>query len=186
MTVRTRMPARARRSAAPGSVRVWLAGLVVLALAIPIGSSVFGLYDRLLHWGKLVHGVEAFLVALVVGLLVLAWRDRAAIDLTEQLSVLLTIFCGIFFNVVWEILEFVVDWVRSADLQKSNSDTMTDLLWGDVGAVVGAVLAARAYCHWVNADQREQLGGVAEWLVKGPSRVLDRHGLLVSIVVGVL
>jgi hypothetical protein len=168
------------------SVRTWLAGLVVLALSVPIVSSVLGLYDRVLHWGKLVHGVDGFLVGLLVGLLLLGWRDRAAVDLADQLAVLLSIFTGILFGVIWEIVAFVIDWVRYSDLQKSNTDTMTNLLWNDVGAVVAAMLAARLYCRALSAAERKELGGVAAWLLDGPSRVLDRHGLLVSIIVAVL
>ena len=76
------------------------------ALAIPIVSSALGLYDRVLHWGKLVHGVEGFLVALLIGVLWLGWRDLEAIDLSDQLVALLTIFSGIFFGVMWEIVEW--------------------------------------------------------------------------------
>lgn len=169
--------------AAPTVARWWLAALVLLALALPIGSSVFGLYDRVLHWGKLVHGVEGLVVTLVVGLLLLGWRDRAGIDFSDQLVVVVAIFSGMFFGVMWEVVEFVLDWVNYADLQKSNVDTMTDLLWNNVVAVVAAVLAARVYCHSLSPGQRQDVGGVAEWLVDGPSRVLDRHGWLITGVV---
>ncbi len=165
---------------------LWLGGLAVLAVALPIGSSLLGAFERVVHWGKLVHGVDGFLVAVLTGLAVLGWRNRTAIDLTDQLAVLLTMFSTILFNVMWEIITFVQDWVRYSDLQKSDSDTMTNLVWGDVGAVVGALLAARLYCHTLSAGQRSEIGGVAAWLLDGPSRVLERHGLLVSIVVALL
>ena len=155
-------------------------------MAVPIASSVLGLYDRILHWGKVVHGLEGFLVALTVGLLLLAWRDREHIDLSDQLATLMTICVGIFAGVMWELVEFVLDWVRYSDLQKSNSDTMTDLLWNDVAAVVGALLAVRLYCHVLRANDRAELGHIATWVLDGPSRVLDRHGFLVSIIVALL
>jgi hypothetical protein len=71
-------------------------------------------------------------------------------------------------------------------VQKSNSDTMTDFLWNDFGAVVGAVLAARLYCHLLAGQERAVLGALAALLVDGPSRVLDRHGVLITVVVLVL
>jgi hypothetical protein len=168
------------------SAKTFLVVLAVVALAIPIVSTLFRLYDRILHWGKLVHGLEGFLVALLVGVLLVGWRDRAAIDLSDQLATLTTICVGIFDGVLWEIVEFVLDWVRYSDLQKSNSDTMTDFLWNDVGAILGALLAVRLYSHWLHSNEREETGAVAAWLVAGPSRVLARHGFVVSIVVAAL
>ena len=167
-------------------IRGWLAAAVVLAVALPIASSVLGLYDRITHWGKLIHGLEGFFVAVTVGVLLLAWRDREHIDWSDQLATLMTICIGIFAGVMWELVEFVLDWARYADLQKSNSDTMTDLLWNDVGAVIGALLAVRVYCHMLRANDRADLGQTATWILHGPSRVLDRHGFLVSIIVALL
>ncbi len=171
---------------APRRVLLWLAGLAVAALAIPILSSILGLYDRIVHWGKVVHGLEGFLVALLVGVLLLGWRDLEAIDLSDQLAALLTIFSGMFFGVMWEIVEFVLDWVRYSDLQKSNSDTMTDFLWNDLGVVVGTLIGLRLYCHALETGPRQEIGRVARWLVNGPDRLLDRHGLLLSVVVALL
>jgi hypothetical protein len=132
------------------------------------------------------HFLAALGVSLLIGLLVLGWRDHKQIDFGDQQATLLSIFAGIQFGVLWKLVEFVLDWVWITDLQKSNSQTMIDLMWNDVGAVVGAVLAARLYCHLLNAGQREQFGGVATWLVSGPSRELDRHGVFVTIVVAAI
>jgi hypothetical protein len=160
--------------------------LALIALVLPVASSAIGLYDRVTHWGKVVHGVEGLLVAMVVGLLLLGWRDRERVDVSDELAALITMFGGLFFGVLWELVEFVSDWSFYTDIQKSNSDTMTDFLWNDVGAVIGAVLAARLYRHALAGREREVLGGMAAWLVDGPSRVLDRHGALVTVVIAVL
>jgi hypothetical protein len=76
--------------------------------------------------------------------------------------------------------------VRYSDLQKSNTETMTDLLWSDAGAVIGAVLAVRLYCRWLRTRDRQQLGDLAVWLFDGPSRWLDRHGMLMTVVVALI
>jgi prepilin signal peptidase PulO-like enzyme (type II secretory pathway) len=131
----------------------------------------------------LVHCLAALGVSLLVGLLVLGWRDREAVDLGDQLATVLSMLVGFLFGVLWELVEFVLDWARVTDLQASNSQTMLDLVWNDVGAVVGALLAARLYCHVVSACRRQELGHLAAWLVAGPSHVLDRQGVLVTIVV---
>jgi hypothetical protein len=87
---------------------------------------------------------------------------------------------------MWELVEFLIDWARNSDLQKSNSDTMTDLLWNDLGAAIAAALAARMYCHWLTPRECQDVGGLARWLVAGPSRVLDRHGFLMTFVAAVV
>src|SRR5205823_3078761 len=103
-------------------------------------------------------------------------RHRTRAEITDELAALLAMFGGILFGVLWEIVEFVRDWVAYSDLQKSNTDTMTDFLWNDLATVIAALVAMRVYCRVVTAADRDQLAGVAEWLVDGPSHMLDRHG----------
>jgi hypothetical protein len=158
-------------------------GLVLLVgVGLPVVSAALGLYDRVQHWGKLVHALDALCATLLFGVLLFAWRDVERVDLADELATLMAMCAGIFFGVIWEIVEFVIDWVGNADLQKSNSDTMTDLLWNDVAAAIAAVLAAHLYCRWLSPRQRQDIGGLATWLVAGPSRLLDRHGFLMTFV----
>ena len=188
MALKTRIEASAGslRESEHRSVPVSLGIVCVLLVAVPLVSAALGLFDRVTHWGKLVHGLEGFGFAVLVGLLLLGWRDHEQIDLTDQLASLTALFDGILFGVAWEVVEFIVDWVRYSDLQKSNSDTMTDLLFNDVGAVLGALLAARLYCSWISRRQQQEIGTAAAFLVDGPSRVLDRHGFLIALLVVVL
>src|SRR5207248_11263772 len=123
-----------------------------------------------------VHAVDTLCASLVFGLFLLGWRDLLRVDLTDELAALMTIFAGMLFGLIWEIVEFIRDWVAYSDLQKSNTDTMTDFLVGDVATVLAALLAVRLYVHIVSAGDRQALGATAAWLVDGPSRVLDRHG----------
>src|SRR4051812_26923494 len=132
---------------------------------------------------KLEQFVLIAVVALVVGVLLLGWRDRLRVDLSDQLAAVLVMFVGVLVATLIEVVEFVSDWVLGTSLQPSNLDTMTDLLAGDLGAVLGAVLATTVYCRWLTARWRERLGGAGQWLSDGPSRVLDRHGFAITLVV---
>jgi hypothetical protein len=180
---------RPREQAAPaghGRAGWWVVGLVlVVGVALPVASTALGLYDRVQHWGKLVHALDTACATLLFGLLLFAWRDVEQIGLADELATVMAMCAGVFFGVIWEIVEFVIDWVGNADLQKSNSDTMTDFLWSDLGAAVAAVVAARLYCRRLGRREREGLGGLAVWLVSGPSRLLDRHGFLITLVAAV-
>ena len=132
------------------------------------------------------HAVSGFAAALILGLLLLAWRDREKVDLDTRLAALLAMCGGLLFGVLWELFEFVLDWIRNSNVQQSNFDTMTDLLWNDFGAVIGGAIVAAVYCHALNVDVRARLGAFAEWLVTGPSKMLDKHGFLVTIVVSLV
>jgi hypothetical protein len=132
---------------------------------------------------KLEHFVLIAAVALVVGGLLLGWRDRLRVDLSDQLAAVLVMFVGVLVATLIEVVEFVSDWALRTTLQPSNLDTMTDLLAGDLGAIFGAVLATAIYCRWLTSSQRERLGRAGQWLSDGPSRVLDRHGFAITLAV---
>ena len=161
---------------------------IILTLAVgvllPLASVAFGLYDRVLHWGKFIHAVDAACATFIFAMLLLGWREWNHIDLSDELAALLAMFAGILFGVLWEIVEFIRDWVAYSDLQKSNTDTMTDFLANDVACVIAALLAVRIYCHLTSSQDRKLFGETAEWLVDGPSRLLDRHGLAIAVIAG--
>lgn len=174
---------RAPRKGPVRSGVAFLVGAIAVGVLLPLVSAVFGLYDRVEHWGKFVHAVDAACVTLAFGLLLLGWRERNRVDLSDELCTLLAMFVGVLFGISWEVAEFMIDWVLDSDLQKSNTDTMTDLLWVDAAAVLAALVAMRVYCHAATSADRAQLGGIAEWLADGPSRLLDRHGLALLTIV---
>jgi len=161
---------------------LWLVAILAVGVAVPVLSTALGLYDRIDDWGKLVHAVGGACATALFALLFLGWRDLTRTDVTDELAAVLAICVGILFGLMWEIVEFVRDWVAYSDLQKSNTDTMTDLLWNDVACVLAAVLVVRLHARVADAHDRKQLGETAEWLVDGPSRLLNRHGLTLTVI----
>jgi hypothetical protein len=152
--------------------------LWALAVALPAASDALGMYERVTYWGKLVHGLEGGLLAGIAALLLVGYADRAELGLSRQLAALAAVCVGITAGVVWEFVEFVIDWVTSGDLQKSNTDTMTDLLWSNLAALGGAVLAVRVYHHVWDDASRAAVGGLAECLFAPIGHFLNRHGKL--------
>ncbi|GAC1316066.1 MAG: hypothetical protein NVSMB2_08520 [Chloroflexota bacterium] len=167
------------------SARSLLVVPIAVLFLLPLVSWLTGIYERVTHWGKFVHVAEGLAFGFLIALLLLGWRDRERIDITDELAGLVTICAGILFGVGWKIVEFVQDWAAYADVEKSNSDTMTDFLWNDFGTVIGALLAVHVYCSVLRGRERDTIGAVAHWLAHGPSRVLDRHGVAVTAVVAV-
>src|SRR6266536_1525447 len=133
----------------------------VLGVALVGVSDALVLYDRMLHWGKFVHGAEAFLLASVSGYLLLAYRDRERLQVHTHVVALVTGLVGVIFGAFWEFLEFMLDWIRYSDLQKSNTDTMMDLLWNNLGAVLGTLLVLRFYYHSTGLAVRGEVGDLA-------------------------
>jgi hypothetical protein len=162
--------------------RLWLLAVVLVGVVLPFISSALGLYDRIHDWGKVVHAVDGFCATLAFGLLLLSWRDYERIDLTDELTALMALFGGVLFGIVREVVEFIRDWVADSDLQKSNTDTMTDFLCNDLAAVIAMQIALRLFCRVLDQSDRQSLGRTAEWLVHGPSRLLDRHGFALELV----
>src|SRR5947209_16276572 len=105
-----------------------VAALLAVGVVLPLASAALGVYDRIEHWGKVVHTLDGACATFIFGMLLFGWRDHTRADLTDELATLLTMFGGILFGLIWEILEFAIDWVTYSDLQKSNTDSMTDFL----------------------------------------------------------
>lgn len=125
---------------------------------------------------RVAEGIATLLVTLAVGNLLLGYRDTRRVHLPDQLAAFLAMLSGFAFGMLWELIEFISDWVASTDLQPSNLNSMMDLLTSNVAAIVGGVASVWVYCHLVRGRQREQLGNLASWLSDGPSKLLDRHG----------
>jgi hypothetical protein len=77
----------------------------------------------------------------------------------------------------------VLDWIRYSDMQKSNTDTMTDMLSNNLGAVLGTLLVFHAYCRWTGLDVRGELGDLAIWVFTPVGQLLDQHGKLLGVLV---
>jgi hypothetical protein len=150
------------------------------------GSESFKLFELLTYWDKVVHPVEIFLATGVVTYLLLGYRDLHRLDIPDHLSAAVAMLFGMTFGAAWELLEFAADWFGNANLQKSNADTMTDILTNDAGAIFGALLAFWLYRRMTNDHQRAEFGEIAEWLTARLDRLLTRHGGLVGILVALL
>jgi hypothetical protein len=155
----------------------------VLGVALVGVSGSVNLYDRIVYWGKVVHGVEGFLVAVLVGYLLLGYRHSGQLEAHIQVVALVTTFIGVSFGAFWEFLEFVLDWVRRSDLQKSNTDTMTDMLWNNLCVVLGTFFVSFAYYHWTNEAERRGLGKLAAQVFAPIGQLLDQHGRLLTMLV---
>src|SRR5207248_1536613 len=135
------------------------------------------------YWDKIVHPAEIFLATGVATFLFLGYRHIRQLNLPDGLSAAVAILFGMTLGAAWELLEFGLDWFGNANLQKSNADTMTDILTNDAGAIFGTLLAFWLYRHKATDHQKEELGSIADWLTDRLANLFERHGFLVGIVI---
>lgn len=158
----------------------------VLAIVLQFASESFKLFELFTYWDKIVHPSEIFLATGVALYLLLGYRHVHDIKMPDGLSALAGMVFGMTLGAAWELIEFAFDWFGNANLQKSNADTMTDILTNDAGAIFGALLAFWLYRHTQDDDQKEQFGRLADWMTDRLGRVLERHGKLVGIIVALI
>jgi hypothetical protein len=158
----------------------------VLAIALQFVSESFKLYEHFYYWDKLAHPAEIFLATFVGALLLLGYLDTYRIALPRPFAAVVSMLAGASLGAFWEFIEFGSDWFGSTNLQKSNADTMTDLLTNDVAAVGATLVVFWLYHHRTTARQRERLGHVARWLTDGLGGLLHRHGVVLALVLALL
>jgi hypothetical protein len=158
----------------------------VLAMVLQFVSESFKLFELLTYWDKIVHPVEIFLAAGVGTLLFLGYAELHRLDMPDGLAAAGAMLFGMTLGASWELVEFALDWFGNANLQKSNADTLTDILTNDVGAIFGTLFALWLYRHRTSPHQRSELGEIGEWLTARLAGLLARHGLRVGVLLALV
>lgn len=158
----------------------------VLAMFLQYVSESFKLFELLTYWDKIVHPAEIFLAAGVASYLLLGYRDCHQLEIPDELAAAGAMLFGMTLGATWELVEFALDWFGNANLQKSNADTLTDILTNDAGAIFGTLLAFWLYRHRTDERQRRAFGELAEWLTGRLVTLFTRHGVLVGVIVALL
>jgi hypothetical protein len=155
----------------------------VFAMFLQYVSESLKLFEILTYWDKIVHPTEIFLATGVAVFLLLGYRERHQLDIPDGLAAFGAMLFGMALGASWELVEFAFDWFGNANLQKSNADTMTDILTNDAGAIFGALFAFWLWRHHTSQRAREESGQIADWLTGRLAGLLGRHGFLVGILV---
>ena len=148
----------------------------VLGMALQFISESTKLFELFTYWDKVVHPTLVALTGMIAAWSLLGYRDafarRVPVHLAGAFGMLLAMAVGAF----WEFVEFASDWFGDANLQKSNADTITDIISNDIGAFVATLFGLWLYMHVFSDNQRRELGLIARWLAHGPRLLLQRHG----------
>src|SRR5262249_2200419 len=127
-----------------------------------------------------------FLATGVATFLLLGYRKIHNLDIPDGLAAAGAMMFGMVLGASWELVEFAFDWFGNANLQKSNADTMTDILTNDAGAIFGALFAFWLYRHHTDDNQHVEFGKIADWLTDRLAHLLGRHGFAAGVVVALI
>ena len=154
----------------------------VLGMALQFISESTKLFELFTYWDNIVHPTLVALTGVIAAWLLLGYRDafekRIPLHVAGAFGMLLGMAVGAF----WEFVELASDWFGDANLQKSNADTITDIMSNDIGAFVATLFGLWLYTHVFSQNQRREMGVVARWLAHGPRLLLQRHGRIVGTV----
>lgn len=122
---------------------LFYSGLVSIFMASPLGS-IIDLYRFVGPYDKIVHFISGFLLA-AFGMFIiekLLKRTSKVEDLKP--FVIPMIFTACMFSSggagLWEIFEFLADKIAGGGMQRGMVDTVTDMIAGNIGALVYGVV----------------------------------------------
>lgn len=122
---------------------LFYSGLVFIFMASPLGS-IIDLYRFVGPYDKIVHFISGFLLA-AFGMFIiekLLKRTSKVEDLKP--FVIPMIFAACMFSSggagLWEIFEFLADKIAGGGMQRGMVDTVTDMIAGNIGALVYGVV----------------------------------------------
>ncbi len=154
--------------------------LYVIGIALQFTSESLKLFELFTYWDKIVHPTLVALTSWLSAWLLLGYRDSEHKRMPIHMIGAIALLIGISVGALWEYVEFLSDWFGDANLQKSNADTMTDLIANDIGAFVATLVGLHLYPRWLTSEERTNTGRLAQWLTHGPHELLDRHGRIIA------
>ena len=123
---------------------LYYAGLLFVFAASPMGSVLnlyrsFGPYDKIVHFGS---GMLLATLGMMIILYLFKRFGHAEEALLAKLFVPAVCFAFFFSSAgagIWEIFEFTADRLAGGEMQRGMVDTVTDIIAGNLGALVYAV-----------------------------------------------
>jgi VanZ family protein len=114
--------------------------LFVVAAALNASGWVWSWYDSIQLWDEIAHGFTTFAITLALGfrtyhLLMPSFRDH------PWLFVIAIASFGIAIGGLWEIAEWLADFVFPGDVITTLNDTIKDLILDSIGAVLAGWLS---------------------------------------------
>lgn len=122
---------------------LFYSGLVFIFMASPLGS-IIDLYRFVGPYDKIVHFISGFLLAAFGMFIIEKLLKRTSKVEDSKPFVIPMIFAACMFSSggagLWEIFEFLADKIAGGGMQRGMVDTVTDMIAGNIGALVYGVV----------------------------------------------
>jgi len=137
-----------------GMVRIPMPVLSIIGFSLLLNmlGVTTGLYDHNFWWDKLTHTMSGFAVAsiAVMGLIFLQGLNK--IRFSPFWYVFFVFIIVMFFEAIWEIIEFTLDSTVGTTMQYGKSDTVNDLVTDSFAGLIAGLLAAY-YSRGIDPDE---------------------------------
>ncbi len=130
-------------------LRVYLYVYIVLGTLL---GNIYNLYYILPFWDKLLHLFSGALLMCTAFMFIDIYTEKGYIQLNKTATILVALFFTLSVGVVWEFFEYAADLLLDANMQRYMlkdktplvgqavlHDTMQDMLWAALGAVISCI-----------------------------------------------
>ena len=141
-------------------------------------GEVFDFYYRVPHWDDVLHLSSGIMIGLTAGILLTYVMKEKKIPTSAPLLIAIGVFCcAVSVGVIWEVYEFVADYLLGFNMQKfmlqdgtalsgqfALMDTMKDLIADSCGAGIAAVIthfAVKRKMGWLYSYESQPNNAVA-------------------------
>jgi len=107
-------------------------------------GEVGGAYDRFWWWDVMLHLSSGVMLGFLGFLILYILRVQGKLKMTPGLVAFFAFCVAMAGGAIWEIVEFLIDQLFGATMQRGNLDTMKDLIVDGLGAI-GVVMAGYSY-----------------------------------------
>lgn len=126
----------------------FVVSIVVFIAASLIMGEVFDIYDRIWWWDIALHATSAIALGMVGFLFIYMLFDGDSFAAPPAALAFLAFTFALSIGAIWEIFEFGMDMAFGTTMQKSALDTMRDLIFDAIGAIIGALAGYTYLKNW--------------------------------------
>ncbi len=124
------------------------------SITLALFLHIFGVFYDLYHsnqwwwWDNMTHFLGTAVIAILAFYLIFILDYTEKINLTATMMAMATWLAALAIGALWEIAEYYIDQWLGTNLVQGITDTIHDLLFDILGAVVVATIGASYVRHW--------------------------------------